>query len=424
MQGFFEQVRDVVVIASSSRGGSTLVMELLRDSPDIRCLRGEINPFLRLTHLDARGSGTGSDALNVSHCHGAPARILERELAIEAGSPAMRFEPGHDDITLFAQDVCWRLMMQWPDTEIVPERVHSWIIDTFAELQAEHGWQPGEFRDEQLFHACFLRRVHSAIPHINPYYYDLDASLVRRMFPDANVPAGPPSDTIIEEPPFILLRPWRRCSERDLATCPLVLKTPSNAYRLDFLRALFPTARFRILHLMRNPAASVNGLIDGWLHHGFHAHRMDEPLAISGYCDVRPGDAHWWKFDLPPQWQEWRQRPLQEVCGFQWYVTHAFILEFVEREGVDYFPLRFEDIIGSLQLRLEVMRRLCRWLEIPMHDRFSQAISQGTRPVMATRPPCNRRWVERSSKIEQVLKDAKIQEMIKRLAYTDNSQWI
>ena len=41
-----------------------------------------------------------------------------------------------------------------------------------------------------------------------------------------------------------------------------MIKTPSNAYRLPFIQALFPSARIRILHLVRNPAASINGLIE------------------------------------------------------------------------------------------------------------------------------------------------------------------
>lgn len=88
-----------------------------------------------------------------------------------------------------------------------------------------------------------------------------------------------------------------------------MIKTPGNAYRLGFLRAAFPNARLRVLHLTRNPAASVNGLVDGWLHHGFHAYRLDEPLRITGYADVRPADRHWWKFDLPPSWPEYTAAP-------------------------------------------------------------------------------------------------------------------
>jgi hypothetical protein len=67
---------------------------------------------------------------------------------------------------------------------------------------------------------------------------------------------------------------------------PLVIKTPGNSYRLPFLRALFPKARFRVLHLVRHPAEAINGLVDGWLYHGFFAQNLPGRLRIGGYSDV------------------------------------------------------------------------------------------------------------------------------------------
>jgi diaminohydroxyphosphoribosylaminopyrimidine deaminase/5-amino-6-(5-phosphoribosylamino)uracil reductase len=63
---------------------------------------------------------------------------------------------------------------------------------------------------------------------------------------------------VIEEPPFVTAAPWEPPTRDDLRCLPLVVKTPSNCYRLDALRALFPSARFRLIHLVRNAASSVN----------------------------------------------------------------------------------------------------------------------------------------------------------------------
>ena len=40
-----DQVRDVVVVASSSRGGSSMLMELLRYSENLLHLQAELIPF-------------------------------------------------------------------------------------------------------------------------------------------------------------------------------------------------------------------------------------------------------------------------------------------------------------------------------------------------------------------------------------------
>src|SRR5437660_12935127 len=64
---FSAKVRDVVVLASSSRGGSSMLAEMLRASSSLVHLQAEINPFLRLVGLAFPTSGTNSDELRASH---------------------------------------------------------------------------------------------------------------------------------------------------------------------------------------------------------------------------------------------------------------------------------------------------------------------------------------------------------------------
>src|ERR671933_617493 len=53
-----DRVRELVVVVSSSRGGSTLFGALLRRCPGLLHLRAEINPFFALAGLDD-GAGDG-----------------------------------------------------------------------------------------------------------------------------------------------------------------------------------------------------------------------------------------------------------------------------------------------------------------------------------------------------------------------------
>ncbi len=85
----------------------------------------------------------------------------------------------------------------------------------------------------------------------------------------------------------------------------------------------------------------MNSLVDGWLHRGFHAHHMPGRLHIAGYTErVPPGDADWWKFDLPSGWEEWTSRPLEQVCAFQRRSAHQAVLEYISAQRVDYLRLR------------------------------------------------------------------------------------
>ena len=180
------------------------------------------------------------------------------------------------------------------------------------------------------FHVIFLGKVAETHPEVNAYYYDLSPNLIERWIPDLVVPTGPPGPFIVEEPPFVCIRPWRPASLDELQRMPVIVKTPSNVHRWDFLRGLFPSARIRVFHLTRNAAASINGLVDGWRYNGFYSHRSSNPLRIAGYSDrTGPFGEHWWKFDVPPGWEDFAERPLVEVCAYQWLTAHQGTLEFL-----------------------------------------------------------------------------------------------
>lgn len=133
---FCTKVRDLVVVASSSRGGSSMLSELLRSSPHLLHLRGELNPLLRLVGLDHPHSGTGSDALDAAHWHGLPPwsrALFEAELSLDAGSPGTGVEN-------LAVDAAWRLVVQWPGLDLDPVdlvRTAEAVLD--RDLPGSHG---------------------------------------------------------------------------------------------------------------------------------------------------------------------------------------------------------------------------------------------------------------------------------------------
>jgi len=315
----------------------------------------------------------------------------------------------------FALELAERLTLQWPSVVVTVEQVAGWMRDTLAELG-------GTFSDAALFHARFLARVHRHDPRVNPYYYDLPGALVAAHCPEAPPPCGPPSEDFIEEPPFVCVRPWRSATAEEMASMPLVIKTPSNVYRLDALRALFPAARLRIVHLVRNPAGSINGLIDGWLHHGFFSHQVDLRLGIRGYSDRFPEwGGSWWKFDLPPGWESCRKASLVEVCAYQWRAAHEAILSFLERNpDISSECLRFEDLVGSAMRRGQAASAIGAWMGLPDDDACLRTLREGLPPVMATTAPRRRRWEQRASELLPVLQHPDVMEMVERLGYADD----
>ncbi len=437
---FFSRVREVVVIASSSRGGSSIFTEILRQSPDLIHFKGETNPMLAIAGLTYPASGRADDSLLASDAgphNRQKLSVLEREMALDVGvneAQALSTAPLRQR---FMADLIFRITIQWPEIEVDQAFADECIEETFAELGRAHGWQPDEFNDPPLFHVLFLARLRRRYPGINPHYYDLAPDLIKRYCPDAEICLSPPAGLLIEEPPFVLISPRHPITAEMLTRRPLVIKTPSNVYRLAFLQTIFAKARFRILHLVRSPADSINGLVDGWLYHGFFSHALPARLEIKGYSNRFPEwGGHWWNYDLPPGWQQWTTQSLEQVCGYQWRHAHQAALDFIAKSKVDALMVAFEDVIGPLAVREQRFAEIADWLDIDRKPLIAAATGE-LPPVMATacpRPtsagielnptpagtqssPRQRRWFQKAELLRPVLAAPSIIKTAKQLGY-------
>lgn len=409
-EGVRARLRDVVVIASSSRGGSSMLAELLRRTPQLLHFRAEVNPFFVLSGLSYPSSDTDSDMLGERHASSNAVDMLDRYFASDIGWSAS------DDESLrrFPLDLACRVAMQWPDISFDPHEITAMARDVQRIVDPR--------TDLQRFHVHFLHRLRQRHAAVNTWFYDLVPQLVEEAGAVPSLPQGPPGEVVVEEPPFVAIGPWKLAETDDLANRPLIVKTPSNAYRLDFLRALFPQARFRVLHLCRNAAAAINGLVDGWNYRGFFAHAVDRPLSIEGYTDKQgPWAKKWWKFDLPPGWVDLAERPLIEVCAYQWRAAHEATLKFIDScPQTDVLRVQFEDIVGTFERRDAALRRIVEWLGITLDAPLTAAIRSGMPPVMATATPRQRRWFQKAVLLEPMLARPEIREMMERLGYDCN----
>jgi hypothetical protein len=401
-------LREVIVVVASSRGGSTLVGELLRRTPGLLSLRAEVNPLFVVAGLEPLDAGRRRTA-------------LATEVAAEIGQPAAELPP--DDVTAFAAALAWRLTAQWPTLGIDPAAVARWTEATLQELAAaDPAWTPPAFPDANAFHLRLLDKVRRAHPAVDPWYYDLPAAAVQAAFPDLPRPAGPPGPYLVEMPPFVLIRPWRRPPPAELTRHPLVLSTPRNSFRLSFLRSLFPQARFRVVHLTRNPAASTNGLVDGWRHHGFFNTAVGRPLRITGYSDEFPAwGTRWWNYDFWPGWDEWSDAPLIEVAAEQWRSHHDEVLRWLAGHDVDRYRLRFEDVVGDDAIRRRALGEFVDWLG--HSDAADSLLRVSLPPLMATAPPRPRRWSVRAARLLPAVTTPAVLDMAGRLGYEDRSAW-
>ena len=206
--------------------------ELLRSVPGLVHTAAEINPHVIIPTLPQTSADLVCDPSRVA-ASGEGLRVLQTELGLDLGRPGAG--------AAAADDVAWRLTVQWPAEPIDADAVGGWV----RRAQEDVGGRSP--------HASFLsvlRQARRHHPSINPLAYDLDADAVIRAFPDAKPPVPPPQVPVIEMAPFVVPRPWAQATDEHLARLPVVLVTPRNAFRLPLLQAAFPNAEVRVIHLV------------------------------------------------------------------------------------------------------------------------------------------------------------------------------
>jgi hypothetical protein len=177
--------------------------------------------------------------------------------------------------------------------------------------------------------------------------------------------------------------------ERPAAELPtgirLLEKTPRNALRIPFVRAIFPSARFIYLH--RNPEENIGSLVDGWHSGRFVSHREG---SIS------------WSFLMAPGWRDVADRSVPEIAAFQWLTANACILD--DLEAVPPSQWCAIDFADFLRAPKDQVRRLCAFAEVAMGPSLAHALD---RPLPWSRStltaPAADKWRRHEAAIQRVL---------------------
>lgn len=395
-----KEARIVVIVAISARSGSSWLVEQLKQSADFVHFRGELTTFLRLHGLTPPKQNLMSEALTAGD--GLSASIeFRQDLTHEVGYPLDRI----DDPERFTADILRRLPLQWPELDFgggAAELVRRAVLETVA---LNGPFDPVSFSQELLGKLALI------LP-LDPEYYDFGRE------PGPAVDRRYPFNYVLESPPFLLFSPWRRATVQEVRSKPLIIKSAGDVYRLDFYRSLFEKAQIRILHLRRNPAASINGLMNAWLSKKYQSFRVGQ-LSITGYSELSPWRENWWKLDLAPGWENYRSAPLPYLCEWQWRSAQDAVLNWCEANGERPFVARYEDMIASPETRLALIGALCEWLSVP------QFAPGETRVMNASAAPRKGAWKERQTEILPLIESAACRNTSFRLGYGDHPDgWI
>jgi len=367
-------VRHVVVVLTSSRSGSSYFKQLMAQHPAIATLTGEEEPYNLLTFNGFPFTGK-SDAFNQLYRADELASYIWQDLTVN--------DLNENKLGTLAE-AWWR---RFP-LQILRRVGKDLIYDTLA-------------RGEPLLETVLP-------PELAGLY---DGSKRRSAFQ---------MQFKIEEPPFVHATDRLPIAPEHLADHVLLFKTPQDAYRIGLFEKLYPEAKISYIHLTRGFAQTVNGLMDGWeSNYGFFSHNLtvtgidfDQRLNIKGYSDRFPYGLDWWKFDLPPNWREYVNSPLPEVCMNQWESAHSAILY----NGAQSYRVKYEDL---MEAPLAILNNVFEHIGLTPLDSLPEI-----GPVMATEPPCKFRWRKRAKVIMDLAERPFAKSLMNELGYSmDPGAW-
>lgn len=398
-----ELVRRVLVLGAASRSGSSALHQALSALPGVVSLHGENGVFAALHGWTRTRAERDSDALEAAPVSEPALAQAAREVLRDAGLLRPAVQDAERLRAAFAADAAQRLLLQNPALAARVETLCSCAQSAVGRARLD----AGEFDAARFWRGLLARLPRAAAP---PWRrYDLSGRATRGR--DLGPPAA--ASPLLEEAPFVVARPRLPARASDWPGLTLLLKSSSDSHRLPLVARMFPRASVRLVVLARNPAASISGLMDGWLSCAFHSRDVGgvSELSISGYSrDDLPSTRRWWKFDLPPGWARWTRLPLEEVCARQWLSANDALRRGARALGWPTLELRYEDLLRPGGFAVQVGRVA----------RFAGLVAESVHappPVMATAPPGSGKWRARAAVLEPLLARPEIADMSRALGY-------
>ncbi|MFW3164997.1 hypothetical protein WBQ28_10820 [Pseudomonas syringae pv. syringae] len=389
-------------VLGGPRCGTSAFKAALAKHPECLALAGEHRIFFTLNELNYPHTDADRES-NLSALDTESKDEIKQMMLLLSYCGDALVEPDSREILRYAWEWAYRLPLQWTAIDFDADVVVS-TVQRAADIYLEGGT-----RDLSILDGLVMDALTAAYPAIDCAYYDLPGKSLSRAshwttFKEKN--KGP----IVEISPYIIPRP-RPLKTTSTKVTSLLLKASSDPFRIHAMRSLFAEHKVRVARLSRNPLSSINGLMDGWLHHCFWQHDLSAELGenhpLSGWC-----------FDLFEGWrQTLNSMSLVEVCRAQWLEPNKLIAQAAcsKAANEEWCDFKFEDFARSESSQTDMLKRAAEFL-FGSGDYF--AVEQFTAPsVNVTEPHAPGRWRKRSETLMPLLESAQITDLASAQGY-------
>lgn len=165
----------------------------------------------------------------------------------------------------------------------------------------------------------------------------------------------------------------------------LLEKTPKNALRVPFLRAVFPDAFF--VYLYRDPREEISSIIEAWRSKRFVT-----------YPQLPGWEGPPWSLLLFPGWQSLAGKPLREIAAAQWATTTRYLLDDLEQLPSDRWCIAsYERLVSDPQAEIE---RLCKFVDIDWDQELTAPLPLARHTIT---PPDAQKWRRNATALEAMM---------------------
>jgi hypothetical protein len=197
----------------------------------------------------------------------------------------------------------------------------------------------------------------------------------------------------------------------------IIDKTPPNAYRIAYLAKLYPDAKF--IHLTRDGFVNTSSLMNAWRDKARFKFRYRKYLTKDKVIKIKDYNDDVWKFSIPPGWEQYLDKSLEEVCAFQWLSTHEYAIKAfsemdIQGESHRYLRIKFENLLTKPHF---VLKEVCDFANIDYSQAMRKLVDAMPLVNTASRPD-----TAKVAKNQEALDHIKpmIESMQNKLRYIEN----
>ena len=164
-------------------------------------------------------------------------------------------------------------------------------------------------------------------------------------------------------------------------------KTPKNALRIPFIKALFPDALF--IYLNREEKSNVSSLIDGWRSKRF----------IS-YHDISKLHNRHWSFLLIPEWDKLENASIAHIAHKQWQTSNQIIKNDLKNiPKKDWIAVYYQELINYPE---KVVDAVAHFAHLEKDDVINNYCQNGL-PIsqLTLSAPQKEKWVKHQNIFKQ-----------------------